>query len=1107
MALNFPNSPSNGNTTTLNNVTYTYNSTKGVWETTNITNGAGITLSNLSVGAEPSASGDGAVAYNNTTGVFTYTPPVLSSGGTTTVYNTASLLPLSGNTSGDMAFAKDNNRFYVWNGAGWYSVALVNASPTISSGVASNVTLSTSGSATVVTITASDPEGNPLTYAYSVTSGSLTNGGGATATVVQGTGSNTHVFTVTPTTNESYGGTFTLTFTATDGVNTATSAGAFSLAFATPMTRGTQLLLKTSGNNNRTNQTFDDSSTSNHTLTVGGTAYNSSVSPFNDLWSTYFDGGDHLSFGHATDFEFSTNEWCMEGWVWCTGYISGLQYSLNALWGTPQGGDYSGVQINFGSNRIIMIYMGNTAGNGWGTTLNTGYALPVHEWVHLAFIRNNTDNKVYLYANGREEASVAISGGIGNPNDTFNVGGTTSPFTYSFGGYISDVRFVLGDKVYSGEFTPPSEKLTAISNTKVLTCQDNRFKDNSGGNAKTLTIVGDPKISAEAPYIIPDSWSSSDGGSVYLDGDSDYVHIPDSTDFDFGTASFSIETWVYPEATANNYPTFIGSVTGWSAGASSHRFDNTGASNYFTMHLNGSSGVSSGDPFMKSASTFSHNEWHHYVVTRDGNNFRMFINGVLEDVQTHSGSYDLSNGTGGVRVGYSTWDGGNGYYKGNVADVRITKGSIPTAYQTSSTTEGAAIFTPPTTSTALESNTKLKLNFADAGIFDKAGKNSIKLIGNSKESTTQQKYATTSLFLDGTGDYVNIPSVTPPQTDDFQLEGWFYETSSGDNGLFQAFAPLSNSTGGVAIGTVGGTMWYQQANSQTNIGSHWGQNSWKHLAVVRRNGTQHLFVDGTRIDFRANTTDLTDGQINIGGYYGTNNLTSGYFEDFRYLKGHTTYPNERPQEALTAPSGTVLQLANASSIPSSPNGLTLSVGAGSPTVSTFKPPYSTVSHSIRYDGNDRTDIASHANLTFGTGDFCIEMHLNIVSQGSTWASILDWRHSSQADAAAISLTHTSSNLYVYAGGTYHVTGMPVVLNKWRHIVYQRITISGTQYDEFYIDGVLLHQATDSTNWTASTLKIGSSAFNDHADFFISDLRINKGNAIYSSTFTPPSAAL
>jgi len=37
--------------------------------------GGGIALTDLSVGAEPSASGNGDLSYNNSTGVFTYTPP------------------------------------------------------------------------------------------------------------------------------------------------------------------------------------------------------------------------------------------------------------------------------------------------------------------------------------------------------------------------------------------------------------------------------------------------------------------------------------------------------------------------------------------------------------------------------------------------------------------------------------------------------------------------------------------------------------------------------------------------------------------------------------------------------------------------------------------------------------------------------------------------------------------------------------------------------------------------------------------------------------------------------------------------------------------------
>jgi hypothetical protein len=49
--------------------------------------GGGIALTDLSIGTEASASGDGGIGYDNTTGVFTYTPPDLSSYLTTVAFS------------------------------------------------------------------------------------------------------------------------------------------------------------------------------------------------------------------------------------------------------------------------------------------------------------------------------------------------------------------------------------------------------------------------------------------------------------------------------------------------------------------------------------------------------------------------------------------------------------------------------------------------------------------------------------------------------------------------------------------------------------------------------------------------------------------------------------------------------------------------------------------------------------------------------------------------------------------------------------------------------------------------------------------------------------
>ena len=55
-----------------------YNSSTGNWE--NQADAGGIGLTDLSVSTEGTPSGDGSLAYNNTTGVFTYTPPVFIDG-------------------------------------------------------------------------------------------------------------------------------------------------------------------------------------------------------------------------------------------------------------------------------------------------------------------------------------------------------------------------------------------------------------------------------------------------------------------------------------------------------------------------------------------------------------------------------------------------------------------------------------------------------------------------------------------------------------------------------------------------------------------------------------------------------------------------------------------------------------------------------------------------------------------------------------------------------------------------------------------------------------------------------------------------------------------
>ena len=168
--------------------------------------------------------GSGALSWGDQGGVATYATMAL-------------LVAATGMTTSDLAFVTANNNLYLYTGTGWFKVATVsNNSPSAITGVNSSYTLATDGTATTITAVSTDPEGFPLTWSYSVSTGSLTNGGGATATVSQAD----NVFTITPTTTDTYAGTFSLTFSASDGTNAATSISAFTLEFAVDWTTASQ---------------------------------------------------------------------------------------------------------------------------------------------------------------------------------------------------------------------------------------------------------------------------------------------------------------------------------------------------------------------------------------------------------------------------------------------------------------------------------------------------------------------------------------------------------------------------------------------------------------------------------------------------------------------------------------------------------------------------------------------------------------------------------------------------------------------------------------------------------------------------------------------------
>ena len=140
------------------------------------------------------------------------------------VTNFSDLLSIANPATGAQMMVTSTNRLFIYTGTGWYKIAdMANESPTAITGVNSTYNFTGGDAAFTITAISSDPEGFPLTWSHTVSSGALN---GTTVTAVD------NVFTITP--HSENAATFGLTISVTDGVGVATFESAFTASSPMP---------------------------------------------------------------------------------------------------------------------------------------------------------------------------------------------------------------------------------------------------------------------------------------------------------------------------------------------------------------------------------------------------------------------------------------------------------------------------------------------------------------------------------------------------------------------------------------------------------------------------------------------------------------------------------------------------------------------------------------------------------------------------------------------------------------------------------------------------------------------------------------------------------
>ena len=1025
-------------------------------------------------------------------------------------------LEVTGNKAGDLAYATTSNKLLFFNGSSWLTIGTpTNATPTISAGGDAEYTLDTVGTAVVVTITASDVEqGTNLTYTHSVTAGSLTNGGGTTATVVQGTGSNTNQFTITPSTNPDYEGTFSLTFTVSDGINTATSASAFTLIFETSglnflvykETTGTPVISPSvkSLTTTATNSPFTLSQ--GFKAGTGGQRYGiDGTAPLTTGGLTFDGNGDAITIPASADFAFGTGDFSIEAYVKSTTHTN-YPYIYDGR--TSPGSSSNAPALYIHNDNTLRYYVAGAA------RITVDYSDYDNKFTHIALQRSS--GVTYLYLDGVEKGTWTDTTDYTDQGPVV-IGrhGDSSNATYCLNGTLSNMRVLkgaVGNTITAG--TPGGLDFTGTGYTSLASNSAHNF----GTNDFTIEFF----------Y----KWDSNSGYQTLVD---QYYTMSSQFAIQSNTGTYKWALWGTNISGAGTYESTNATQGVW------HHYAIVRNGSTIKMYRDAVETLSlTGNSSSIGGTNVTHFSENTHEVTGMISNYRVVLGTAL---YTSAGfTIPTANLTAisGTSLLLFQENSGSTLSDGSSNNITVTKDSGHNILTSDGPFSKSSI-TMPTTDLTAVTNTKL-LTANKATAFSSLTNGSY-YFGST--SNTHLKSGTSSDFTLGT-------------SNDFTVEYWYKFPSSVASGGYMfdmgsnIFTVYAASTNRLDVWGTGGTV------NQGGTGVGVTSGVWYHMAIQRSGNVHTFYIDGQLQDSKTdssnshnfNGTSITINNYGGGGGYGLN----CYYSDFRLVKGTAVYSGAftPPSGPLTKTGGTYPSTTNVNtSIPSGHTKLltaqnssggyvdnsdsahtltatgTVTVGAG---IDVPVGDDSTSSHSITavndvsvgvgaitqqdnyhsvtyptanpgadFDGsNDYVDVAASSQFAFGDNEFSIDgwIRTNEPSADTQHRRIfmLDGPTGDNSDNVSLAIEN-SGGKFKTIDNNDNLTGLTNIGdNVWHHFQYNK----KGGFETIHIDGIPEGQHAHSGN--VSNLNSGSprprigaySSSTGRFDGEISNIRVTNG---------------